>query len=1033
MRDEALVAVRARLDRIEKSGDLALALEPDAVSEVRRLALLLHADLHDTEIRVELGRIRWYRAQALPQYERRAEETAAIKTFTHCLRVGHIDGVPPELLPRIAQEVSYEASRELEGAMNSAPGASADAAVALWRRVVRATPLDSPAHPEYLSNLATALHARYLRTSATEDLHAALDLHSEVLRGTPLADYRLFSRLSNYAVCLMHRWESTGDLTDLDTAVEQLQQAVSITQKNDPRRFGPLIDLGKALSRRSALLGTSVDSEAAVAWLSEAARIAPPNTPEHASALSALGTALHSRYRRLGTVEDADRALKALREAVESTPPADPARAGRLADLGAFSLDRFSREGERFFLEEALEACDDAVAFSAKGNPNRARHLSSFAGALRTLAAHDAAPEYLDKAILWLTRALEESAVGHPDRAQHLTDLGAALHERFFTTLRDPFQEAAKADLDAAIHAWTQASEVEAAPARQRILAAWSAARQLAGTDPDSAADLAEAAVRLLPRLAPRRLDRGDRQHGLGAFPGLASEAASLTLAASRGTSGERAARALRLLETGRAVLLGQALDARGDLTELRRRHPETAARFMGLREQLDRDWDVLGDRPGQAWTHETLTGIERSAAERQKLAAEFTTLLEQIRNMPDFASFGLPPALDDLLSEAEAGAVVILNVSRHRSDALTLTGTGVDSVQLPELTLEEVSRRNQAFRDALLLAQAPGSASRRRRAQAELTDTLEWLWDVAAGPVLDGLGHREQPTEDSNWPRVWWVPSGPLTQLPLHAAGHHADEVDVPGRRTVMDRVVSSYTPTVRALRHAREQRTRHRADSARATAKPPRALIVAMPTTPGHADLEHVLDEVAVVRQHLREATVLSGPDQLGEPPATLPTTPTRRRVLERLADCAVAHFACHGESDREDPSSSRLLLCDHNEAPLTVARLAAVHLDRAELAYLSACRTTVVETGALADEPIHLTTALQIAGFPHVIGTLWEIDDETAVTVADAFYRRLRTGDGVDSDGAAYALRSAIRALRDRLPRVPSLWAAHLHAGA
>jgi hypothetical protein len=39
----------------------------------------------------------------------------------------------------------------------------------------------------------------------------------------------------------------------------------------------------------------------------------------------------------------------------------------------------------------------------------------------------------------------------------------------------------------------------------------------------------------------------------------------------------------------------------------------------------------------------------------------------------------------------------------------------------------------------------------------------------------------------------MWWVPTGNLSYLPLHAAGRD-DEC-------VLDRVVSSYTPTVRSL----------------------------------------------------------------------------------------------------------------------------------------------------------------------------------------------------------------------------------------
>lgn len=48
---------------------------------------------------------------------------------------------------------------------------------------------------------------------------------------------------------------------------------------------------------------------------------------------------------------------------------------------------------------------------------------------------------------------------------------------------------------------------------------------------------------------------------------------------------------------------------------------------------------------------------------------------------------------------------------------------------------------------------------------------------------------------------RVWWSPSGALSSA-SHAAGHHSDST-----RTALDRVVSSYAPTVRALQSARSR----------------------------------------------------------------------------------------------------------------------------------------------------------------------------------------------------------------------------------
>ena len=102
----------------------------------------------------------------------------------------------------------------------------------------------------------------------------------------------------------------------------------------------------------------------------------------------------------------------------------------------------------------------------------------------------------------------------------------------------------------------------------------------------------------------------------------------------------------------------------------------------------------------------------------------------------------------------------------------------------------------------------------------------------------------------------------------------------------------------------------------------------------------------------------------------------------MLEHLPGCAIAHFACHGYTDPADPSQSRLLLHDHRRDPLTVAALAPLALDHAHLAYLSACSTARATDTRLLDEAIHLATAFQLAGFPHVIGTLWEINDAIAV---------------------------------------------------
>jgi hypothetical protein len=367
-----------------------------------------------------------------------------------------------------------------------------------------------------------------------------------------------------------------------------------------------------------------------------------------------------------------------------------------------------------------------------------------------------------------------------------------------------------------------------------------------------------------------------------------------------------------------------------------------------------------------------------------------------------------------------------VLNVSRYRSDAILVTSAGITSLPLPGLAAGTVSEQIISFHRALAAARDP---KQQPAAKVTLGEILAWLWDAATGPVLEKLGYQTPPAAGEPWPRVWWVPGGPLGQLPLHAAGYHSDRSSGQPPRTVMDRVISSYSPTIRALRRTRQH-------AAADTGTPRRSLIVAMPVTPGHDKLPGVLAEVALVKALLPDPVLLSGHLTPGSAPATAlaADAPTRANVLAQLPGCSIAHFACHGFSDPQDPSKSLLLLHDHASYPLTVASLAPVDLSHAQLAYLSACRTADTGINELIDEAINLATAFQLAGFPHVIGTLWQISDPVAVKVAAAFYARLRTSDGtLDTSKAASALHHTIRAQRDKHPDNPSLWAGYLHVGA
>ena len=208
-------------------------------------------------------------------------------------------------------------------------------------------------------------------------------------------------------------------------------------------------------------------------------------------------------------------------------------------------------------------------------------------------------------------------------------------------------------------------------------------------------------------------------------------------------------------------------------------------------------------------------------------------------------------------------------------------------------------------------------------------------------------------------------------------------------------------------------------------------------MPTTPGipyGGKLRFVPEEVRILNSRLPGSVTLVEPDAAGRDATASAaldqeTAPTRTNVLTHLAVCPIAHFACHGVNDPADPSRSRLLLHDHSEAPFTVSALGSLHLNHLRLAYLSACDTAISTNTQLIDEAIHLASGFQLAGYPHVIGTLWAVNDHVAVAVADAFYAAFTN----EPNSAATALHEAVRAARRALRGTPSLWASHIHVGA
>jgi hypothetical protein len=879
------------------------------------------------------------------------------------------------------------------------------------------------------SGLAGALLRRYLYGRVQADLDEAIVAgRAAVAAGDPEGA----GLQANLANLLLERFMRTWQLTDLAEAVIIAQTAAGAAPEHDPARAVALSVLALAHADRFAYTG-HIDDLGQAIDIGRKAAAARRVRHGAAACLSNLGAALRTRYERTGDTGALDEAIVVLRQAVDAVPAVHVTRPGFLNNLGIALRSRFdagtaaiATAPDPADIRESVTVLTQAVAAAPRGGPDRAGYVANLASSLILAAEHHAYPDALEQAIgtleqdigtvgddhplrhayllslgsAWLARFdasgeaqalelaigyLEQAAKAipaeHPHRAEYFARLGRALRRKAERP-GDAANAVDRATARDAILASRSAAETGTAPVMIRALAAWDWGQVAARTgDAAEAVNGFSAAVSLLDRVAWHGLQRHDQERNLGRFTAVACDAAAWAIEAGHPE------RAVELLEQGRGVLLAQAADHRARQHDLTRANPELAAGLARVDDQLEHL--PAADDPLRAAD----PGLARRRAD---LARERDTLLQRIRELPGFTDFLEPSAFTALRDAAMGGPVVIVNVSGHRCDALTVTTTGVHVTALTKLTGADVVARVAGFLSAL--ARWPAD-------RGVIAETLAWLWDAIAIPLLPVLT-AACAAADGPRPRVWWCPTGPLTFLPLHAAGHHDGSGD-----SILDRFISSYTPTLRLL-----LRTRTHVGPARENG---RHLAVALPDTPGLSPIPNATVEADDFASRFGHVI------QLRDASATAAAV---RHALEQSPP--LAHFACHGTQDVTNPSAGYLRLHD---GPLSIPEITGLRLDGAELAFLSACETS---TGGiqLSDEAITLAIAFRLAGYRHVIGTLWNISDVHAPTIARHVYQRLKnpSTEGVATSATAVALDTAVLNLRNLRPSAPWLWASYVHIG-
>lgn len=843
-------------------------------------------------------------------------------------------------------------------------------AAATCREAIRALLPQSAAAPYVHSTAANVLADHYVYGHDLDVLDEAIDSARIAVTGIPEQDGRE-AVLATYGRLLMLRARHTGTTAGLDAAQDALAAAVGTLPAGHSGRTAHQSDLADTLYERHLATGDESVLQQALEHARQAIDGAAATGTVVPDLLNSLGRILIARYELTGDPTDLTEAVEQLRQAEEVSPPGSRMRGITLLHLGNGLMLQaalvIGTERRNRAYAETMAVLDAAVEALPPG-PDQQLALNNLALVVR---GHDGGdrPQALRRA----RRIFREILAAAPanSRTSELAMFNLAL------TLLQEHEQPGKNEPNTDDRLTEAEDLLRAAHSRESpgrhtsatvacALARCLALRAAADGRPGPHAE----AVALL-----RSVVEAADGHTPSSRVSAAAQLGRLHATTGDWAAAERAyARGIELLAAAAAPRSGR---------DAQERH---IGAFFGLAADATASALGAGDPVRALELLETGRGLLLPAPRRG-------------------------PSPDSWPAAADGRTVVVVNTGRLRCDALLVRDGAVTVVPLPGLDHATLVRQTGTFLWGVQRAQDPACPPEDlyKAQHVAVPSVLRWLWNTTVRPVLDALGLTGPPVAGARWPRIWWCPTGLMSFLPLHAAGEHRSMYDGSTGAGAIDRVVSSYAPSLRALATAAR-----RADAVRGGAGD---LLVVAPETPGTAVLPQVPREVAGIKGHRPGCTVLFAAEA------------TKERILQEIPRHAWFHFAGHGTQNIEIADSASLVPHDYGlGGRLGLSDLGELSLDKAQLAFLSACQTAVGHL-ALADEHTHLAGLLQAVGFPHVVGTRWTVRDGVSAAVATEFHRLAALhGSAFDP---ALGLHLAVRETRRVHPQ-PYAWAPFVHFG-
>ncbi|KAJ6569795.1 CHAT domain-containing protein [Mycena vulgaris] len=842
------------------------------------------------------------------------------------------------------------------------------------QKLQEAVTLMPEGHPNLgvcMQNLAAASGDRYHRLGEVKDLETALELDQKAREIISDGHSETAAQLYQLAVSFRDQYQRSGDLQILENALDNGRQALELTPEEHLHRPKRLQTFAMSLRDRYQKLGDLKDLETALPTFQQAVNLTPEGHPEKPLHLHSLAIAFTDRYQRLREMTDLQMALQAEQEALNLIPEGHPERAGYLQGLAMSFRDFYMRSEDLKDLKLALQRFQEAVDLTPEGHPARAERFHNLAVSLRHQYNKLQDSKYLDSALILGQKAVKLTPKGHPDLAERLQDLALSFRARY-AQFREP------ADL-AAIQSCYKDS-FESPPFNPQD--SWKAALDWASFaeefQPSDCLTAYLAAFHLLPDLLWIGHTIPVRHDALRVLDiGQATSAAVKTCISLNNLTS-----AIEIMEQGLATIFQQTLQLKTDVDQLPQ---DQANEFSALSAQL-------------------YTG---TSAHQRQAAIKRAELLQKIHQQPGLASFLLPKSYDILQHASKGGPVLILNSDEDYCDGIIILNPTSQPVHvpLPDITYEMLQSKRAILKDLLgrcnVRNRGESTSSRlfgrkawftSKSVEESFADLLTWLWTYIVAPVYQVLElHRIHNG------RLWWLPTGAFTGLPLHAS-------------PPTTQFIHSYTTTLGSLSDAYTKKS--------PSTTPKFGIVGVTHTGPGGMDsLKGVEEEIK------RILPVIKSPVEClqGE-------HATSDAVKLQLQSCSWIHLACHGKQELVDPAKSYLKLYGGILELDTILRLP---LSNAEFVFLAACQTVMGDT-ELVNESFHLGGGFMTAGFRGVIGTLWSMNDQDGPLVAEMVYSHLfRNGRQPQASDAAEALQGAVEKLKAR--KVPyERWIPFIHMG-